>query len=385
MSDQQPSQQPGAATGQQQAAGTGQQQAMAAGQQVFPVYSNMPVTPQISPPSSGLSFKEGGLEAVSGRIDGSTGLFGSLQGKASEMGVPFPSFGVIGMGVATAHDKAIEAQSSALARGREALESWKSALKDAAANYKAAEDPPTDGPGITGPGITGPGITGPGITGPGITGPGITGPGITGPGITGPGIEGPGIEGPGTGGPASVDQPGVPKTTLPEAQLPDTDPMGTDLPKTDMPGTDPPHVDLPKTDMPGNNLPGVANPDMKVPDIDSVLNPNRNTTDLSSFNPNTPQLNGVPSADSPDVSTRTGVPLGSPTGNGVVSTSGVRAPGPALPGGMGSGMPMMPMMPMSGAGNGADERDREQAALLSEEEGVWDDDEDIAPEVIGKE
>lgn len=45
---------------------------------------------------------------------------------------------------------------------------------------------------------------------------------------------------------------------------------------------------------------------------------------------------------------------------------------------------MMPMMPMSGGGTGGDKEKERENALLGEDEGVWGGDDEIAPEVIGR-
>ncbi|MFD2355667.1 hypothetical protein ACFSTC_49940 [Nonomuraea ferruginea] len=131
--------------------------------------------------------------------------------------------------------------------------------------------------------------------------------------------------------------------------------------------------------------------DTRVPDLDSALN-NPNKTDLSSYQPTTPN---VPSLDpnATGLGTRTGNQLGgvpgTGTGMGAGSGGGGLAPGAAagLRGGAGApGMPMMPMMPMGGGGAGSgEERDRDKTVGLSEDEGVWGGDEDIAPQVIGQE
>ncbi|MFD0888724.1 WXG100 family type VII secretion target, partial [Streptosporangium algeriense] len=50
------------------------------------------------------------------------------------------------------------------------------------------------------------------------------------------------------------------------------------------------------------------------------------------------------------------------------------------------GMGGMPMMPMTGGGAGGEQdKEREKSTWMSEDEGVWGGDEDIAPPVIGQE
>ncbi|MCF6467753.1 pentapeptide repeat-containing protein [Nonomuraea sp. MG754425] len=338
------------------------------GQQLYTDYGVMPTAAQMGPPSSGISFKPEHLKTVGDQLDNHTKHFDSLQGRSNDMGVPLPGFGVIGLGLAKAHDQAIERQSFALVQGKKALESWKEALKAADENYREAEEESrrrirksNNGPFDVERGEEGPGA-------PGIDLP--DSPGM--PDADLPDADLPDADLPGT------DLPGgdVPGTDLPGADLPDGDPSGTGLPGGDLPGTDTPGTDL------GNpNLSAVDEPNMKVPDIGATLNPEQDKTGLSSFDPNQ-QLAGPPNADS-----RAGTTWGSPGSGGVGSTgaNGPRMPGMTTPGAMTGGMPMMPMTPMAGAGNGTDERDRETNSLLSEDEGVWDGDEEIAPEIIGKE
>ncbi|MFI6290915.1 WXG100 family type VII secretion target [Nonomuraea sp. NPDC050790] len=336
------------------------------------------MTTKVPLPELGISFKPEQIDAVSNNIDRQTGSLVQLQAKSGDLGVTFPAFGVIGYGVASAHDKAIAAQSAALERGREALASWRSALKEAAANYRAAESEAGDQFRYEGPQSTG---------GPG--GPNPEMPKIPNPELPSPELP----EGDLPGGPGT-DLPGtdLPGTDLPGGDLPGTGlPGGDDVPGTGLPGDGLPGTDLPGTgspdgvqdgDLPNSGLPGVNDPNMKVPDIDSALNAPQDKTDLSSYDPRT-----QPNPNLTDLNARTGTTLGSPTGsgNGVGSGNAFRAPGVGAPGSMSGGMPMMPMMPMTGAGSGQDERDREQGSLLSEDEGVWADDTDLAPEVIGKE
>jgi hypothetical protein len=373
---------------------TAEQQAAA--QQMYGnagAFMTVPTAPK-GPPPSQISFKEGKLDEASNKVDRQVGLVESLRAKSGAMGVPFPSFGVVGLGVAKAHDHAIERQSATLAQGRKALESWKEALKQADANYREADEAAGGGLGNIerkledrgrGTGFGGlPSAEMPGL--PGADLPGADLPGADLPGADLPGADIPGTDLPGTDLPGA-DPPGT--------DLPGTDPSDTDLPGSDLPGADLPGADVPGADLPGTGLSdpgssGVDDPSMKVPDIDSTLHPQQDPADMSSLDPRT-QLSGLPDPNLADPGARSGTTLGSPaggvggSGSGSGVGTGLRPPGTALPGTMGSGMPMMPMMPMTGAGAGADDRDREEASLLSEDEGVWGGDEDIAPEIIGKE
>ncbi|MFI9596303.1 hypothetical protein [Nonomuraea sp. NPDC052265] len=334
------------------------------GQQPYGQYG-IPMSTQVPLPSSGIAFTDGALNAASGQINGQTAIIDTLRAKSGHMGVPFPAFGVIGYGLTTAHDGAIAAQSTALERGKKALQSWQAALKAADANYHEAEEENAnlyrkdEDYDPTGGGVPTPKMP------------------------ESPELNMPDADPPG----GDLPDADLPVTDRPDTDLPGTDPPNGDLPDADRPGSDLPGTDLPGIDRPDSGLSGAGDPNMKVPDIDSAINSPRDTTGLSSYDPRA--LNGTPNPNLTDLSTRPGTTWGSPTGNGAGSgggaAAGPRVPGMGTSGGMGSGMPMMPMMPMGGSGNGLDERDRKEGSLLSEDEGVWEDDEDIAPEIIGKE
>ncbi|GGT04893.1 hypothetical protein ACFFV7_09520 [Nonomuraea spiralis] len=362
MSDQQKNGAGAQPTG-QQPNGAG---AQPTGQQPYGQYG-IPMSTQVPLPSSGISFTDGALNAASGQINGQTAIIDTLRAKSGHMGVPFPGFGVIGYGLTKAHDRAIAAQSTALERGKKALQSWQAALKAADANYHAAEE-----------------------ANAGLyrkdeeydpTGGGVPTPKMP----ESPELNMPDADPPG----GDLPDADLPVPDRPDTDLPGTEPPNGDLPNGDRPGSDLPGSDLPGIDRPDSGLSGAGDPNMKVPDIDSAINSPQDTTGLSSYDPRA--LNGTPNPNLTDLSTRPGTTWGSPTGNGAGSGGGAAA-GPRVPGmgtsgagGMGSGMPMMPMMPTAGSGNGLDERDRQEGSLLSEDEGVWEDDEDIAPEIIGKE
>ncbi|MEU7832138.1 hypothetical protein [Nonomuraea sp. NPDC049129] len=358
---------------------------------------------QLPSMTSGVSFKASALDRNSESIDEHAGFFSQLEGKTENLRVQWPHFGVIGIGASSVHEKAIERQADALAKGRKALQSWKTALKQAARNYQTADD--ANGDGVKNIGFD-PNSLGGGPNGLGNLGNlGNSGLPNTGAGL--PDMSG-------GGKPPGIDT-GLPKTDLPSTDLPKTDLPKTDLPKTDLPSSDLPSTNLPKTDLPSASLGN--QPDMKVPSIDSALNgqpqipdpklPDVDSklpdgTQLSQFDPNslnTPQVkNPDLSTLSPDLNgsaTRTGPGsgvgsgTGTGTGFGTGIGGGVGAGAGAVPAGLRgvngtSGMPMMPMMPMSGAGTGGDKENERQNALLGEDEGVWGGDDEIAPEVIGR-
>jgi hypothetical protein len=311
--------------------------------------------------SSGISFTKEELERAGGQINGHVELLTGLGGKAANLSVPWPHFGVIGVGVHLAHENVIEIHREALERARKALATWEPALSAADRNYQEADDGSGD--------------------------PFGTGDDLGAGDLGGLGGD---IPGGGLGGMEDVGLPKgeLPGGTLPDGSLPDGDLPGSDLPGTDTPSTDLPNPNLPGTDLPQQNLPGTDPADMKVPDIDSALN-NPAKTDLSSFQPTTPQIPGnVPSTD-PGLGTRTGPGVlggpGSSMGTGAGPNGGFPGATAGMRGVGAGGMPMMPFMPMGAGAAGNEERDRDGTVGLSEDEGVWGGDEDIAPQVIGQE
>ncbi|MDA0637165.1 hypothetical protein OUY22_27505 [Nonomuraea sp. MCN248] len=330
-------------------------------------------------PSSGISFTKGELKSAGNTIDGQVASLNGLHQKSGDLRVPWPHFGVLGWGVHSAHESAIESQAQALQRAREALASWKPALHAADDNYRKADD----------------------STNPNLPLGSSQMPQLP----TMPAADLPKNQAPKL---ADMEVPQTPP--LPQVDVPNGgNPPGTDLPGTPPgtdvpggPGTDPstgqPNANLPNNGLPDPNLAGKDPADMRVPDLDSALN-NPNKTDLSSYQP--PATPQVPSID-PNLANRLNPnSLGMSPGTGLTpGTTGI-APGVSglSPGGIGAngltpgaagarlaGAPGMPMMPMGGAGaGGKEERDRDQTVGLSEDEGVWGDDEDLAPQVIGQE
>ncbi|WP_188191150.1 type VII secretion target [Nonomuraea sp. SYSU D8015] len=328
--------------------------------------------------SSGLSFTAEEIKASSETINPHVDRVAKLRDATNNLDVPWPHFGVVGLGVHSVHQDAIANQRDALERARAALASWMPALKHASENYRKADDDSGNVPGLND-------IPGPGNLGmDGLKNANL--PKIPGGGL--PGGDLPGGRLPGG------DLPGgrLPGGDLPGGDLPGNGkPPGSDLPSTDLPKPNLPGTDLPGTDLPQQNLPTTDPADMRVPDLDSALN-NPGKTDLSSYQPPPPGVgSNLPTVDPGSPGTRT-VPgtLGGP-GGGVGVGAGPNGAVPAaatagLRGAAGSGMPMMPFMPMGAGGAAGDQKnDREKTVGLSEDEGVWGGDEDIAPQVIGQE
>ncbi|MEV0196941.1 hypothetical protein [Nonomuraea sp. NPDC050691] len=376
--------------------------------------------------ASHVSFTEGKLNSTGKRLDEQNETLTRLDGKSSALGVPWPSFAVIGMGVNKLHEKAIASQREAMKLAQDSLDSWKKALHDSDANYSAAGANTMDqiGNGLGDMGGLGdlgglknlgnPGGLGdlggkglPDLDGDGVPDVDVNGDGIPDKDLNGDGI--PDVDLNGDGVPdVDVNGDGIPDKDLNGDGIPDVDLNGDGipdsprtLPKPDLPKM--PSTDLPK--MPGAD--GLGGVDTKVPDISSALNGPRmpdmsglNTkvptgTELSDYQPpqlRTPDMNSL-TAD-PNGVGRTVNPVqtttGPGTGGGTVSGGGANAG--ALQAGLrsatagltNSGMPMAPFMPMGGAGQTGDQsREGDDQYGLRAEESVWGGDEPTAPSTIG--
>ncbi|MBB5074864.1 hypothetical protein [Nonomuraea endophytica] len=336
------------------------------------------------------------VKNIGGQIGGRGGDFTILSNRTKVIDMPPFTFGVVGAGINVAHRGTVDKAAQALVDGKEVVESYKKALKDVADHvdqaHKASklEKEPPAGPEIKPP--AGPG----GIKPPG--GPGFDPKGLDKMGGPGPNdIKVPGpddIKGPGDLGkkPSDLDDL-IPKDPK--------DPDKIDVPK--QPGLDDlgnrPGTDTPNPNMPNPNLPTTNTPNLDTGDLDKKLQDAK--TDLAGVDPKVPGLNDLanrnptlPDGRLPGAPTSTGTGGFSGADNGLGRGSGGGSGGLGGAGGMGNiakalnggGMPMMPMAPMGGAGAGGDgNQDRERTTYLSEDEGVWGGDEDIAPPVLGKE
>src|SRR5690606_18092326 len=247
-------------------------------------------------PSSGISFTKGELTSAGQKLGDHVTYLQELEKRAGNLSVSFPHFGVLGMGVHSAHESAIESQREVLKRAKAALESWKPALEAADANYREADD--NSGPGDLGGLPLGPGDM-PSL-GP-MPSTDIPGAGL--PGTDLPDLPEQGVD------VAPTDMPNV---KPPGVEVPDVKPPGTDVPGVNPPGVEVPGADLPGNEMPGAemphpNMPGTDPADRRVPDIDSARNPNR--TDLAAHQPTPPNVPVLDPAAT-GVGTRTGTPIG---------------------------------------------------------------------------
>jgi hypothetical protein len=296
------------------------------------------------------------------------------------------AFGTLGGGLNVAHRAARDSAADALRAGKNVLDSWKTALLAVADNVKTAEAASKAPPG-----------------GPDPTkfpkGPGM-GP-MGGAGDLG-GLGDTGLDPKDLGGLDPKDLDGLDPNDL--DGLDPNDPNDLDgLDPNDLDGLDPNDPNdldgLDPRDLDGldpNDLGGANQPDLSgvnQPNLDGVKQPdlsglNQPTgTDLAGVDPRVPSMPQMPdtSAVDPRASmSRPGVGFAD-GGGGSMGGSGTGTQG-NIARALNSGMPLYPPpMGGGGAGAGGDQQDRERGPHLAEDEGVWGDDEDIAPAVLGME
>ncbi|WP_162642094.1 hypothetical protein [Streptosporangium sp. 'caverna'] len=340
-----------------------------------------------------------------------------LSGKIKAIQIHTFAFGAIGGGLNVAHTQVRDSAADAVEKGREVLESWKEALSKVAENTKEAEkagagkEPRKPKPSGTGGGKIPP-FKGAGL---GDLGKGPKGLGDLGEnGLGGLGKQPPGFD-------DSFDPPGADDAPKPPDFDDSFDPPGSDdIPKP--PGSDdifdpPGSGDIPKPpgmeDVPkppgfdpSQGDPGTAGnvdpPKLNGLDENALGKNALNDplkTELSGYDPKLAGLNAPSNAfKAPEMSdlrspgaegVSTGSRIGTGTGSGIGGFSGANPGGAAGQGaglggrGLGSsGMPMMPLSPMGGGAGGEGDKDRERSTWLTEDEGVWGGDGDVAPPVI---
>ncbi|MEV4891527.1 hypothetical protein AB0K48_19310 [Nonomuraea sp. NPDC055795] len=345
---------------------------------------------------SGFEMKPEQVKNIGGQIGGRGGDFTTLSNRTKVIDMPPFTFGVVGAGVNVAHRGTVDKAAKALVDGKEVVESYKKALKDVADHVNQAHEAskldkgPPGGPEIKPP--TGPG----GIKPP--AGPGFDPKGLDKMGGPGPND----MKMPGPDDIKSPDDLGKKPPPIDDLPKPDDikDPTKPDVPQIPQtPAPQAPDIKTPGLDDP-NNRPG-GTPGLDTSGLDKKLQDAK--TDLAGVDPKVPGLDnldnlanrppGLPDGRVPGAPTSTGtggfssgengLGRGGAGGGGLGGANGMGSIAKALNGG---GMPMMPMAPMGGAGAGGDgNQDRERSTFLTEDEGVWGGDEDIAPPVLGKE
>ncbi|MFI6450096.1 hypothetical protein ACIBF6_00935 [Streptosporangium amethystogenes] len=303
----------------------------------------------------------------------------SLGQRTGAMGIGFPAFGVIGIGMMMATDQARDSAVQALEASVRVLRSWNTALGGMADDIEQREKDIADslkkggGPGLGKMGLDGPGLGGAGLDGAGLDGAGLGGAGLDGAGLGGAGLPDRNL--------ANMD---ALAPTTPDLKTPGIDTPGTGLPDSNIPTPDMPglNTDLPQapdTNAPGLDLGDAANtpttPNLGLTDPGKTNLAGYTPPDLTTSQPRAPEA-GTWSGDS---ARSAGYSAGA-AGNGQSALAGARGAGA-------NGMSGMPFMPMGGAGAGGEQKKENSSSLagLSGDEGDWEDDIDVAPAVLGQE
>lgn len=315
----------------------------------------------------------------------------ALSSATRSIDMYWDTFGVVGYGLAAAHDEVRDKTADALGKGKDVLDSWKVAVTEAADFVQAADEASKAPPGDETP--PPPGDGGPNLP-KGVKGPKLDGlpTDVPGPELGGLGDQSkvPGLDSK-LPDPSDIKSPGDlknPDLTTPKPR--DLDPLNPrDLDPLNPRDLDPLNPRDPRDlDRPDLDTGALSNPKLDNP-IESKLagyDPSLSGQDLTTRTPSLGDLGKSPMT--------TVDPRGVTSGGGGVGGGGIGgANGAGAPGGLGAGMrglggtgmPMMPFAPMAGGGTGEHDRDQQGNNGLAEDPEVWEDDIDIAPPVIGKE
>ncbi|MFD1931573.1 pentapeptide repeat-containing protein [Nonomuraea mangrovi] len=337
-------------------------------------------------PSSGISFVKDKLKTTSGSLDEDAEKTGTLATRTGGISIYYP---LAIRQVASAHDQARDRDVEGARVAGEVLKSWRSALALADANYRKSDDDsqfPQQPGGIQPAGLGDLGGLGD-MGGLGnLGGPSSLNPGDG--GLKTPGIDQPDLQGPKVPG---FDDPNLRNPNLPNPDLKNPDLRNPDLRNPDLRNPDlrNPNLNYPDLRNPNLENAGLNTPDLKTPDLNT---PDPRSTGLADYQQPNLQTPNLRTPETPV--TYTGDPgssygrAGAGTGMGTGTGSGLGGAGAAGLGARGingaGGAPMMPMMPPMGAGGGqTDDKERDKDTYeLREEEGVWMDQDGIAPPTL---
>ncbi|XVQ87386.1 hypothetical protein ACQP2K_08225 [Microbispora siamensis] len=338
------------------------------------------VDPRLADPEFKMDYGE--VTKFGNDVAGRGQVLADTSGRIKNIHLPMLTFGVIGGSLNGVHSQVRNTTADAVAKGKEVLESWKTAIDQAVKNAKEAEKQSSGGHGkVDLPG----GPKGPGIDPKGL---GLGGGGLP----KGPPGAGLGNDWKlpkdklGTDVDDSLRHPDLPDTS----KLPDPggngtglDPNGTGLNGS---GLDPNGTGLGKTGLDGLDQNGLNTQGLTSP----------GGTSLSSYNPNPASVPTVPNLGTtgygPGDYTTGNWPGTGGTGTGGYGsgasgygTGGAAGSGTAGRTGVGAGgMAGMPYAPMAGAGAGSnDDKERTRGPAVPEDESTWFGDEDVAPPVLG--
>ncbi|WP_030913722.1 hypothetical protein [Streptosporangium amethystogenes] len=333
----------------------------------------------LGPTSKEIGYSPSELKALGNGFGKEAPGLESLGKRTGAMGIGFPAFGVVGIGLLSATDQARDSAVQALEAGAKVLNSWKTALasmaddieqreKDIKASLKevreaSAVSPKSDLSGLGGAGLDGAGLGGAGLDGAGLGGTGLPDTGL-------PDRELAGMDG--------LDP------TTPNLEARDIDTPSTGLPDSNLPTSDIPGLNTGLPQAPDTNIPGLdpsnavgtsATPNLGLTDPGKTGLAGYTPANLTTSQPSVPEA-GTWSGDS---ARSAGYSSGA-AGGGQSPLAGAR-------GAAANGMSGMPFMPMGGAGAGGEQRKENNSSLagLSGDEGDWEDDIDVAPAVLGQE
>lgn len=345
------------------------------------------VDPRLSDPEFKMDYGE--VTKFGNDVAGRGQVLADTSGRIKNIHLPMLTFGVIGGGLNGVHSQLRNQTADAVAKGKEVLESWKSALDQAVENAKEAEKQSSGGTGKDG--TKGPGID-PKSLGLGGGGMPKVGSGLgdnwklpkdklgtdlddslrhpdlpDGSTLPTPGGNGNGLDPDGNGlGGNGLDPNG---NGLGGSGL---DPNGTGLGRTGLDGLDQNGLNTQNPTGPGGTALSAYNPNpASVPTV-----PNLGTT---GYGPGDYTTGNWPGTGG------TGTGTGG-YGSGTSGTGGAAGYGTAGRGGVGTGgMTGMPYAPMAGAGAGSndDGKERARGPAVPEDESTWFGDEDVAPPVLG--
>ncbi|MEU4326312.1 hypothetical protein [Nonomuraea dietziae] len=323
----------------------------------------------------------------------------ALSKKTQSIDLPGLTFGAIGYGLVGAHNGVRDSTADALAKGKDVLESWRTAL-NAAADYNdlAEESSKTKGGKEESFGAKMPKVGG--MKTPSFGDPG-GGKGLDLPDSKLPDSKLPDSKLPDSKLPdRKLPDSKLPDSKLPDRKLPDSKLPDSQLPDSKLPDSQLPGSQLPDSKLPDSKLPDTTLPDSKLPDtgeldkkltnpIESKLSsydPKLSSQDLTGRGIPQPTMN-QPTTSLPDPRSGGGTGTAYGAGGGTGSGGGLGAAGAGAGArGMGAGgMPMLPFAPGMGGAAGEQDKDREGSGLLKGDPADWEDDQDIAPPVLGKE
>ncbi|KAB8186539.1 hypothetical protein [Microbispora catharanthi] len=342
------------------------------------------VDPRLTDPEFKMDYNE--VTKFGNDVAGRGQVLADTSGRIKNIHLPMLTFGVIGGGLNGVHSQLRNQTADAVAKGKEVLESWKSALDQAVENAKEAEKQSSGGHGkVDVPG----GPKGPGFD-PKKLGLGGGVPKVGAGSDLGNDWKLP-KDKLGTDLDDSLKHPDLPDTgTLPgpggsDGGLPGNglDPNGTGVGGGG--GLDPNGAGLGRTGLDGLGQNGLGTQNPTGP----------GGTALSAYNPNPASVPTVPNLGTtgygPGDHTTGNWPGTGGTGtggygSGASGTGGAAGYGTAGRGGVGTGgMAGMPYAPMAGAGAGSndDGKERARGPAVPEDESTWFGDEDVAPPVLG--